>query len=84
MWECSAQEYLSPSHDLCMKSSNDTMRTMRTTLVGVIGTGASFTLERYSLIMAAASATLTALYMLFKCFDWFRLYKKNTKTNEKD
>ena len=58
------------------------MRTMRTTLVGVIGTGASFTLERYSLIMSAAAATLTALYMLFKCIDWFRPSKQNDTKND--
>jgi 4-hydroxybenzoate polyprenyltransferase len=43
---------------------------MRTLVVGAVGVGASFTLEKYSQWMGAISITLTALYMLFKYIDW--------------
>lgn len=45
---------------------------MRTTVVGVLGTVTSLTLKDFSQLAAAISATLTALYMLFKCYDWVR------------
>lgn len=59
-------------------SRNDTMKT---TLVGIVGTATSITLERYNLMAAAAAATLTALYMLFKCLDWIINKRKKTTTN---
>lgn len=43
---------------------------MKTTTVGIIGTVTSFTLESYSQMASAVAATITALYMAFKCIDW--------------
>lgn len=43
---------------------------MKTTTVGMIGTGATLTLAQYNERIAAIAGTLTALYMLMKCGDW--------------
>lgn len=57
---------------------------MRTTTVGLIGTGLSISLEQYSRIASAMAATLTAFYMLFKCVDWIieKRHGKRSKTKK--
>lgn len=45
---------------------------MRTTLVGVIGTGVSITLEQYSQLASAVAATVTAIYMAIKVWHLIR------------
>lgn len=56
---------------------------MKTTAIGVIGTGLSLTLEQYSQIASASAATLTALYMLFKCIDWVRTKSLPRRVNRR-
>jgi len=45
---------------------------MKNITVGLLGTGAAITLKQWSDAASAAAATLTAIYMAFKCFDWLR------------
>lgn len=65
------------------ETNNNKFDTLKTLSVGVVGTFSALTLERYSLIASAAAATLTALYMLFKCIDWLITVKGRTRNKSK-
>jgi hypothetical protein len=54
--------------------------TLKTTTIGVIGTGISITLKSFSEWASALAAALTALYMGMKCLDW--LLAKRFATHE--
>lgn len=74
---------------VCQHSSETTMHvisyqkydTMKTLLIGAAGTTLSISLEQYSAIASAGAATLTSVYMLFKCIDWMieKLQRKYRK-----
>lgn len=59
---------------------------MKTVIVGAIGGTGTITLAHYNEWMAAVIATLTAVYLAFKCVDWIseKIFQKlNKPTHQK-